>query len=65
MCEVPVLYATTEGQTRRIAERLAHHLRERGLDSIAMAIDSNVEVFEDKEVKGEWRVEYFDDDGGC
>ena len=40
MCDVPVLYATTEGQTRRIAERLAHHLRERGLDATAIAIDS-------------------------
>jgi hypothetical protein len=22
-------------------------------------------VFEDKKEKGEWRVEYFDDEGGC
>ena len=40
MCDVPVLYATTEGQTRRIAERIAHHLRERGLDAVAIAVDS-------------------------
>jgi menaquinone-dependent protoporphyrinogen oxidase len=40
MCEVPVLYATTEGQTGRIADRLAHHLRERGLDAVAIAVDS-------------------------
>ena len=40
MCEVPVLYATTEGQTGRIAVRLAHHLRERGLDAVAIAIGS-------------------------
>jgi menaquinone-dependent protoporphyrinogen oxidase len=36
MCEVPVFYASTEGQTRRIAERLAVWLRERGLDSEAV-----------------------------
>ena len=40
MCDVPVLYATTEGQTRRIADRLAHHLRERGLDAVAIAVGS-------------------------
>jgi menaquinone-dependent protoporphyrinogen oxidase len=40
MCEVPVLYATTEGQTQRIAERLAHHLRERGFDAEAFNVDS-------------------------
>jgi menaquinone-dependent protoporphyrinogen oxidase len=33
MCEVPVFYATTEGQTRRIADRIAERLRARGLDS--------------------------------
>ena len=27
MCEVPVFYATTEGQTRRIAQRIAEELR--------------------------------------
>ncbi len=32
-CEAPVFFATTEGQTRRIAERLAAVLREAGLDS--------------------------------
>jgi menaquinone-dependent protoporphyrinogen oxidase len=32
---VPVLYATTEGSTRRIAERIAATLRERGLSSAA------------------------------
>ena len=40
MCEVPVLYATSEGQTRRIAERLADNLRERGLDALPIAVDS-------------------------
>ena len=35
-CEVPVFYATTEGQTRRIAERLAAVLRDGGLDSCAV-----------------------------
>jgi hypothetical protein len=26
---------------------------------------SNPTVFEGRKEKGEWRVEYFDDDGGC
>ena len=38
MCDVPVFYATSEGQTRRIAERLASRLHEHGLDSRPMAI---------------------------
>jgi menaquinone-dependent protoporphyrinogen oxidase len=40
MCEVPVFYATTEGQTRRIAERIAEQIRKHGLDSRAIAIIS-------------------------
>lgn len=36
MCEVPVFYVTTDGQTGRIAEYLAGILRERGLDSRAI-----------------------------
>ena len=32
---VPVFFATTEGQTRRIAEQIASTLRQRGLDSEA------------------------------
>ena len=40
MCEVPVFYATTEGQTRRIAERIAEQIRKHGLDSRAVAIIS-------------------------
>lgn len=40
MCDVPVLYATTEGQTRRIAERVAARLRERGLGAAAIEIGS-------------------------
>jgi menaquinone-dependent protoporphyrinogen oxidase len=39
-CEVPVFYATTEGQTRRIAERLAEVLRDHGRDSRAFEITS-------------------------
>jgi menaquinone-dependent protoporphyrinogen oxidase len=35
-CQVPVFYATTEGQTRRIAERLAASLRAEHLDSRAI-----------------------------
>lgn len=40
MCEVPVFYATTDGQTRRIAERIAQELRRRGLVSAAIDLDS-------------------------
>jgi len=38
MCEVPVFYATTEGQTRRIAEALATHLGEAGIGSQAIDV---------------------------
>lgn len=38
MCEIPVFYATTEGQTRRIAERLAMMLRSRGFNSRAIDV---------------------------
>ena len=38
MCEVPVFYATSEGQTRRIAERIADQIRRHGLDSRAVPI---------------------------
>jgi menaquinone-dependent protoporphyrinogen oxidase len=40
MCDVPVFYATSEGQTRRIAERMAEAIRKHGLDSRAVAIIS-------------------------
>ena len=40
MCEVPIFYATTEGQTRRIAERLAAQIQKHGLDAQAIAIVS-------------------------
>src|SRR5262245_37886547 len=40
MCEVPVFYATTEGQTRRIAERFAAQIRQHGLGSEAIALTS-------------------------
>ena len=30
-----------------------------------MPIESEIKVFEDRIVSGQWRVEYFDDDGGC
>lgn len=40
MCDVPVFYATTEGQTRRIAEHIAEQIRKHGLDSRAVAIIS-------------------------
>jgi menaquinone-dependent protoporphyrinogen oxidase len=38
MCEVPVFYATTDGQTRLIAEYLAGALRSQGLESIALDV---------------------------
>jgi menaquinone-dependent protoporphyrinogen oxidase len=38
MCDVPVFYATTEGQTRRIAEALARNLGEMGIDSRAVDV---------------------------
>lgn len=41
MCDVPVFYATSEGQTRRIAERIADRVRAHGLDSRAIAILSD------------------------
>ena len=28
-----------------------------------MPIESDISVFEDRKERGEWRVEYFDDDG--
>jgi len=40
MAYVPIVYATSEGQTRRIAERIAHVLREMGLDSVAFDVRS-------------------------
>jgi hypothetical protein len=30
-----------------------------------MPIESDILFFQDREHEGEWRVEYFDDDGGC
>jgi menaquinone-dependent protoporphyrinogen oxidase len=41
MCEIPVFYATTDGQTRRIADVLAGHLREAGVDSQAIDVTSD------------------------
>lgn len=38
MCELPIFFATTDGQTRRIAERLAELLHERGIDSRAIDV---------------------------
>jgi hypothetical protein len=35
------------------------------VDRTTMAIESEIKVFEDRITSGEWRVEYFDDDGGC
>jgi hypothetical protein len=30
-----------------------------------LKLNAEIKVFEDQIVSGEWRVEYFDDDGGC
>jgi menaquinone-dependent protoporphyrinogen oxidase len=40
MCDIPVFYATSEGHTRLIAERIAARLCSHALDSRAMAIQS-------------------------
>jgi hypothetical protein len=32
---------------------------------MAVQLDSQIESFEDRKSKGDCRVEYFDDDGGC
>jgi menaquinone-dependent protoporphyrinogen oxidase len=40
-CDIPVFYATTHGQTRRIAERLAAMFREKGFISRATDIASD------------------------
>jgi menaquinone-dependent protoporphyrinogen oxidase len=40
MTEIPVFYATNEGQTRRIAERISEILRERGFESAAIDVAS-------------------------
>ena len=42
ICDVPVFYATTEGQTRRIAERLAERVRHEGLDSRPFDMDGDL-----------------------
>jgi menaquinone-dependent protoporphyrinogen oxidase len=43
-CDIPVFYATTEGQTRRIAERLVAIFREKGFTSRALDVaTSNAE----------------------
>ena len=50
---VSVLYATTDGQTRRIAERIAATLRERGLSSASFDVASTEAGSIDwKEVQG-------------
>ena len=38
MCQVPVFYATTDGHTRRIAERVAEQIRKHGLGSEALSL---------------------------
>ena len=40
-CDIPVFYATTEGQTRRIAERLVAIFREKGFTSRAFDVASS------------------------
>jgi menaquinone-dependent protoporphyrinogen IX oxidase len=40
MCQVPVFYATTNGHTRRLAERVAEQIRKHGLGSEAVSLIS-------------------------
>ena len=40
MCTIPVFYATTHGQTQRIAERIAESLRAAGHASFALEVSS-------------------------
>jgi hypothetical protein len=35
------------------------------VDHTSVPIESEIKVFGDRIVSGQWRVEYFDDDGGC
>ena len=51
MNEIPVLYATNEGHTRRIAERISSILRERGLSSWALDV-GEASALDWKTVKG-------------
>jgi menaquinone-dependent protoporphyrinogen oxidase len=39
-CELPIFFATGEGHTRRIAQRIAEHLRAWGVDSVPIDIGS-------------------------
>ena len=32
---------------------------------MAVQLDSKIDAFADRDARPEWRVEYFDDDGGC
>jgi menaquinone-dependent protoporphyrinogen oxidase len=41
MCELAVFYATTEGQTRRIADRLVALLHDRGIDARQIDVRSD------------------------
>lgn len=53
MCEVPVFYATTDGQTLRIAEYVAAALGKRGLDSRVVDLDTRpAPGIEWREVRG-------------
>ena len=53
MCDVPVFYATTEGHTQRIAERIAERLRSHGLESRALSLTSDtVCTVEWSEIRG-------------
>jgi len=52
MIQIPIFYATTEGQTARIAEQLAVLFREAGYASAAIDVDSpRIETFDWAPVK--------------
>lgn len=53
ICEVPVFFATSEGQTRRIAKRIASVLHDLGLDSRAVDLNEpNASTIDWRHVRG-------------
>jgi len=52
MARVPVFYATTEGQTKRIAEVIAGSLRFEGLESEAIPLSRRMTAIDWREITG-------------
>ena len=66
------LLASLSGQSLASAEAeaaarfgLTDDQRKRVVVGSPMKLESNITVFEDRGVSGQWRVEYVDEDGGC